>query len=143
MIILSKLDFNDISFDMLDSVFWTVVEPALVIINACMPTTWPLLQNALSTVWEKVSTVTGTNSRKLDNDEYPLSPVVEPRNVSHAPQVVALAERRGIESRDGDDVPELSKMAAIGQWNTEAVRNRDSTLSGGVHVKTEWSITSR
>lgn len=38
MAILSKLNFDDISYDMLDSVFWTVIEPALVIVNACLQT---------------------------------------------------------------------------------------------------------
>lgn len=87
MIILSKLDFNNISYDMLDSVFWTVVEPALVIINACLPTIRPLLQEKWETLGEKAATVTGDKSLQLDCDEYPFSPLTNARDVLwvHAP----------------------------------------------------------
>lgn len=122
MVILSRLDFADISFDMLDSVFWTVVEPALVVVNACLPTTRPLLQSAWDTAAKRVmmisSMTTATGSRKQtynDADEYPLTPAVDPRKVSHVPQVVASGQADGA-------------LSGLGK-------------SGGVHVRTEWSVT--
>lgn len=34
---LRKLDFSDITYNMINPVFWTVTEPSLVIINVCLP----------------------------------------------------------------------------------------------------------
>lgn len=94
MMILSKLNFNDISYDMLDSVFWTVIEPALVIINACLPTLKPLLQDFCSMVWNKATVMTGSSGTRiqLDQDEYPLSSAIDRRYIptgSHALKIIA------------------------------------------------------
>lgn len=129
MVVLSKLNFDDISFTMLESVFWTVIEPSLVIINACIPTMRPVLQAALVRVWYRA---TGSGSGR-ELDEYPLT---DRRDVLHVPQITAghahglpgqPLSPRGLSSQ----VPVLGKDGAyVGNAPT-----------GGIHVKKEWEVS--
>ncbi|GME24671.1 putative integral membrane protein [Neofusicoccum parvum] len=42
--VLSVVDFTDLSYSMHDAAFWSVAEPAVAIINSCIPTMRPLLK---------------------------------------------------------------------------------------------------
>lgn len=144
MVILSKLNFNDISYNMLDSVFWTVIEPALVIINACLPTLKPLLQDFCSMVWNKATTVTGNGTRiQLDQDEYPLSSAINRQHFptgSHASKIIA--GQQVIESQ-GKESPESYSLNMGSKWDAKAVPNVEGGLAAGnVYIKKEWTVTS-
>lgn len=132
MVVLSKLNFDDISFTMLESVFWTVIEPSLVIINACIPTMRPVLQAALVRVWYKA---TGSGSRR-ELDEYPLT---DRRDVLHVPQITAghahdahdLLGHPSSPRKLSPEVPVLGKDGAyVGNAPT-----------GGIRVKKEWEVS--
>ncbi|KAF4309732.1 putative integral membrane protein [Botryosphaeria dothidea] len=42
--VLTRVDFTDLSYSMIDAAFWSVAEPAVAIINSCIPTMRPLLK---------------------------------------------------------------------------------------------------
>lgn len=131
MVVLARLNFADISYEMLDSVFWTVVEPSLVIINACIPTMRPLVQAAISKFWSKVSTqAQGT----WQLDEYPLA---TDQHSFHTSYKVTGNYKAGpdVETSSGGDELQTPPGA-----NSQVAEDHRRPGSGVVHVKREWSI---
>lgn len=128
MVILSRLDFNDISYTMLDSVFWTVIEPSLVIINACIPTMRPIVQAALMTVWRRA---TSGSHRQLD--EYPLT---DNHDVLHVPKITA-GHAHGL--TDETSSPRRSSPQVLVGGDGAHGRNLPT---GVVCVKREWEVSA-
>jgi hypothetical protein len=161
MVVLSRLNFNDISYDMLDSVFWTVTEPALVIINACIPTLRPLISLVFTNrSWNRskptntpvgthgsrgaLQTIGGSTLKSGHNfqrmpDEYPLT---DRRHVEHTLKVTADPET----STDGGSEHRLTtspKLVAFGRKANQVTKStkKISNLEDGVvSVKKEWSV---
>lgn len=76
---LITLDFSDISYNMLNPVFWTVTEPSLAIINACLPIMRHLMKHLFgqrSWVGSNVRTkgASGSNTfERMQDGELPLT----------------------------------------------------------------------
>jgi len=132
MRVLSQLNFDDISYNMLDSVFWTVTEPSLVIINACIPTMRHLVKSLLpGTAWQgsqpKYTSDNNTQSFQRMQDEYPLTLTTDKRNVLSTVKVTNHDE--------GDE-----SSASIDPGDNDSER-RIVRTEGAINVKKEWTVS--
>ncbi|KAH7062994.1 integral membrane protein [Paraphoma chrysanthemicola] len=124
--VLLNVDYTDLSYTMHDAVFWSVVEPAVAIINCCITTLRPLLKIVSpARLWNsnkgtidraKYSGSIGSghklgNQLGLEPDEYPLRHIED----SITDTVVTREDRKGRPRTrsDGNSEHSVTKVSTI------------------------------
>ncbi|KAI9823825.1 MAG: hypothetical protein M1819_001126 [Sarea resinae] len=133
------LNFADFSYSMINPVFWTVTEPSLAIISACLPMLRPVLNYVFpKNFWGKSSRdqrSTGNpiskSFERLEEGNYPLTRVdlgVTTTDIAANTSESNLKGPTGT-ARSLDD-------------ETDSVRRVSQDLGGGINVKQEWKVQS-
>jgi len=137
---LRTLDFADISYDMLNPVFWTVTEPSFAIINACLPIMRHLVKHFFgqhSWFGSNIRTkgTTGSNTfERMQDGELPLTNLHDKQKGMTSSTVNAPASENG--SRDKFHVGANESDDNVSEANIE-MEPRNT-----IHVTTQWKVSS-
>ncbi|KAF2141715.1 uncharacterized protein K452DRAFT_308785 [Aplosporella prunicola CBS 121167] len=142
--VLSLIDFNDLSYSMPAGVFWTIVEPSVAIINACIPTLRPLLKAiSPSRLWGSGNGTSehkgtsgylrtigqgGPSSSKYQgvHDEYPLTRIEE------GVTTINITTSKGGSLGDDDSY----------RADSEERHDHPADGLGGIAVTQEWNVSN-
>ncbi|RDW56862.1 hypothetical protein BP5796_12929 [Coleophoma crateriformis] len=126
---MTTLDFNDITYDMINPVFWTVTEPSLAIINACLPVMRHLMKLVFGKkAWFRSKSDTSrqysTTFERMQDGEYPLTNLHD--------------RERGITSSS------VAAKKAYSMGEDESEKSYDETKHeprSNIHVTTAWVVS--
>lgn len=164
-----KLTYDDPSYELLTTNFWSTVEPALLIANSCIPLLRPPLQSIFSRFWAKTRTATqyafgsvketvltsGTRANNKSITGKPpsrvrLSGYASPmgnKSSGNGTQRTTTNVHRSVAIREDDEIemvpnhPYILGGAPVTRAGSES-RTDDSDLEAGViRVQKDWYVT--
>ncbi|RDW56693.1 hypothetical protein BP6252_14045 [Coleophoma cylindrospora] len=126
---MATLNFNDITYDMINPVFWTVTEPSLAIINACLPVMRHLMKIVFGKqAWFRSKSDTSrqysTTFERMQDGEYPLNNLHD--------------RERGLTSSS------VAAKKAYSVGENESENSYDETKHeprSNIHVTTAWVVS--
>lgn len=83
----ARINLWNISYSVVDALFWSTVEPAVAIINACIPAIRPLLSLVISRIPSSINILSSSQKRAMggtSSGATPNDPALPPRSNSRA-----------------------------------------------------------